>query len=85
MCIYFGDKIVNEVLPKDRKIGMVFQSYALYPHMTAFDNITFPLKLRKIPKEERERRVKEVAKLVQIENLLNFPEDNNKEWLFVEL
>jgi len=69
--IYFGDKIVNEVLPKDRKIGMVFQSYALYPHMTVFDNITFPLKLRKIPKEERERRVKEVAKLVQIEELLD--------------
>ena len=69
--IYFGDKIVNEVLPKDRKIGMVFQSYALYPHMTAFDNITFPLKLLKIPKRERERRVKEVAKLVQIEELLD--------------
>ncbi len=69
--IYFGDKIVNEVLPKDRKIGMVFQSYALYPHMTAFDNITFPLKLMKIPKKEREKRVKEVAKLVQIEELLD--------------
>ena len=69
--IYFGDKIVNEVLPKDRKIGMVFQSYALYPHMTAFDNITFPLKLLKTPKEEREKRAKEVAKLVQIEELLD--------------
>lgn len=69
--IYFGDKIVNEVLPKDRKIGMVFQSYALYPHMTVLDNIVFPLKLRKIPKGERERRVKEVAKLVQIEELLD--------------
>jgi len=69
--IYFGDKIVNEVLPKDRKIGMVFQSYALYPHMTAFDNITFPLKLLKTPKEEREKRAEEVAKLVQIEKLLD--------------
>jgi ABC-type sugar transport system ATPase subunit len=69
--IYFGDKIVNEVLPKDRKIGMVFQSYALYPHMTAFDNITFPLKLLKTPKEEREKRAKEVANLVQIEELLD--------------
>ena len=69
--IYFGDKIVNEVLPKDRKIGMVFQSYALYPHMTAFDNITFPLKLLKTPKEEREKRANEVAKLVQIEELLD--------------
>jgi len=69
--IYFGDKIVNEVLPKDRKIGMVFQSYALYPHMTVFDNITFPLKLRKIPKKEREERAREVAELVQIEELLD--------------
>jgi len=69
--IYFGDKIVNEGLPKDRKIGMVFQSYALYPHMTAFDNITFPLKLLRTPKEEREKRVNEVAKLVQIEELLD--------------
>ena len=69
--IYFGEKIVNEVLPKDRKIGMVFQSYALYPHMTVLDNIVFPLKLRKTPKEERERRAKEVAKLVQIEELLD--------------
>ncbi len=69
--IYFGEKIVNEVLPKDRKIGMVFQSYALYPHMTVLDNIVFPLKLRKTPREERERRAKEVAKLVQIEELLD--------------
>jgi len=69
--IYFGDDIVNDVPPKDRKIGMVFQSYALYPHMTAFDNITFPLKLRKTPREERERRAREVAKLVQIEELLD--------------
>ncbi|MHC2995088.1 MAG: ABC transporter ATP-binding protein [Candidatus Atribacteria bacterium] len=69
--IYFGEKIVNEVLPKDRKIGMVFQSYALYPHMTVLDNIVFPLKLRKTPREERERRAKKVAKLVQIEELLD--------------
>jgi len=69
--IYFGDRIVNEVLPKDRKIGMVFQSYALYPHMTVLDNIVFPLKLQKIPKEEREKRAKEVTELVQIGELLN--------------
>lgn len=69
--ICFEDKIVNEVLPKDRKIGMVFQSYALYPHMKVLDNIVFPLKLRKIPRDEREKRAKEVAKLVQIEELLN--------------
>ncbi len=69
--IYFGEKIVNEVLPKDRKIGMVFQSYALYPHMTVLDNIVFPLKLRKTPRDERERRANEVAELVQIEELLD--------------
>ena len=69
--IYFGDDIVNEVPPKDRKIGMVFQSYALYPHMKVLDNIVFPLRLRKTPKEERERRAKEVAQLVQIEELLD--------------
>ncbi len=69
--IYFGEKIVNEVLPKDRKIGMVFQSYALYPHMTVLDNIVFPLKLRKTSREERERRAKEVAELVQIQELLD--------------
>jgi len=69
--IYFGDDIVNELPPKDRKIGMVFQSYALYPHMKVLDNIVFPLKLRKTPKDEREKRAKEVAKLVQIEELLD--------------
>ncbi|HAJ33212.1 MAG TPA: sugar ABC transporter ATP-binding protein [Candidatus Atribacteria bacterium] len=69
--IYFGENIVNEVPPKDRKIGMVFQSYALYPHMTVLDNIVFPLKLGKTPRKERERRAKEVAKLVQIEELLD--------------
>jgi len=70
-CIYFGNDIVNEVAPKNRKIGMVFQSYALYPHMTVRDNIVFPLKLQKIPKEEREKRAKEVTELVQIGELLN--------------
>jgi len=69
--IYFGEKIVNEVLPKDRKIGMVFQSYALYPHMTVLDNIVFPLKLQKTSRDERERRANEVAELVQIEELLD--------------
>jgi ABC-type sugar transport system ATPase subunit len=68
--IYFGERIVNEVLPKDRNIGMVFQDYALYPHMTVFDNIVFPLKLQKIPKKEMKKRAEEVAKLVQIEDLL---------------
>ncbi|MEM1582279.1 MAG: ABC transporter ATP-binding protein [Candidatus Bathyarchaeia archaeon] len=69
--IYIGDRLVNELHPKDRDIAMVFQSYALYPHMTVYDNLAFPLRMRKIPKEEIERRVKEVADLLQITDLLN--------------
>lgn len=69
--IYFNEKMVNEVLPKDRKIGMVFQSYALYPHMSVFNNIAFPLKLRRTPREEMREKVFKVARLVQIEELLN--------------
>ena len=53
-----GDKVVNDVAPKDRDIAMVFQSYALYPHMTVRDNLAFGLKLRKVPKQEIERRVR---------------------------
>ena len=59
--IYIGDRRVNDVAPKDRDIAMVFQSYALYPHMTVFDNLAFGLKLRKTPKAEIDRRVKEAA------------------------
>ncbi len=62
---------VNDVEPKDRNIAMVFQSYALYPHMTVFQNMAFGLKLRRTPKEEIERRVKEAAKILGIEDLLN--------------
>ena len=69
--IYFDDIIVNDLPPKDRDIGMVFQNYALYPHMTVFDNIAFPLKLKKISKNEIKKRIMEVAKLLRIENLLN--------------
>jgi multiple sugar transport system ATP-binding protein len=65
-----GDKIVNDVAPKDRDIAMVFQSYALYPHMTVRDNLAFGLKLRKVPKPEIERRVKEAADTIQLSNLL---------------
>jgi len=68
--IYFDDEMVNEVLSKDRDIGMVFQSYALYPHMSVFDNIIFPLKLKKVPKTERAKKAKEVAELLRIEELL---------------
>ncbi|RLE71312.1 MAG: glycerol-3-phosphate ABC transporter ATP-binding protein, partial [Thermoprotei archaeon] len=69
--IYFGDEIVNDVPPKDRNVGMVFQSYALYPHMTVFDNIAFPLKLKKVPKQEIEKKVKEVAEFLRIAELLD--------------
>ena len=69
--IYFGDKIVNDLPPKDRNIGMVFQSYALYPHMTAYDNIAFPLKLKKVPKHEIDKKVKKVAEFLRISELLD--------------
>ncbi|RLF24103.1 MAG: sugar ABC transporter ATP-binding protein [Thermoprotei archaeon] len=69
--IYIGGELVNDIPPKDRDVAMVFQSYALYPHMKVFDNIAFPLKLRKMPKREIERRVKEVAKMLHIEHLLD--------------
>ncbi|OQX96570.1 glycerol-3-phosphate ABC transporter ATP-binding protein [candidate division KSB1 bacterium 4572_119] len=69
--IYIGDKVVNEIPPKDRDIAMVFQNYALYPHMTVFQNMAFGLKLRKYPKKEIESRVNEAAEILEIENLLN--------------
>ena len=69
--LYIGDKLVNDVAPKDRDIAMVFQNYALYPHMTVYDNMAFGLKLRKTPKAEIERRVREAAKILDIEHLLN--------------
>ena len=69
--IYIGDKIVNDVLPKDRDIAMVFQNYALYPHMTVYQNMEFALKLRKTPKDEIDGRVKTAAGLLGIEELLD--------------
>jgi multiple sugar transport system ATP-binding protein len=69
--IYIGDRLVNDVPPKDRDIAMVFQSYALYPHMTVYDNMAFGLKLRKVPKQEIDRRVKEAAGILGIEHLLD--------------
>ena len=68
--ILIGDQVVNDVAPKDRDIAMVFQSYALYPHMTVYDNMAFGLKLRKTPKEEIKRRVEEAAEILGIEALL---------------
>ena len=69
--IYIGDVLVNDVQPKDRDIAMVFQNYALYPHMTVFDNMAFGLKLRKTPKDEIKRRVNEAAKILEIQHLLD--------------
>ena len=69
--ILIGDRVVNDVPPKDRDIAMVFQSYALYPHMSVYDNMAFGLKLRKTPKEDIDRRVKEAAQILGLENLLD--------------
>ncbi|RAS87791.1 ABC transporter ATP-binding protein [Priestia endophytica] len=68
---YIDGKRVNDVAPKDRDIAMVFQNYALYPHMTVYDNMAFSLKLRKFPKEEISHRVKEAARILGLEEYLN--------------
>jgi len=69
--LWIGDRVVNNVHPKDRDIAMVFQSYALYPHMNVYDNIAFGLKIRKIPNEEILKRVKEVADMLGLDKLLD--------------
>ena len=69
--LYIGDVLSNDIAPKDRDIAMVFQNYALYPHMTVFDNMAFGLKLRKTPKAEIKQRVEEAAKILDISHLLN--------------
>ena len=66
-----GDRIVNDVEPKDRDIAMVFQNYALYPHMTVYDNMAFGLKLRKVPKEEIDKMVREAAQILDLTSLLD--------------
>jgi len=68
--IKIGDRVVNDVAPKDRDIAMVFQSYALYPHLSVYDNMAFGLKLRKVPKDEIKRRVGEAADILGIQDLL---------------
>jgi len=68
--IYIGDRLVNDVQPKDRDIAMVFQNYALYPHMDVYNNMAFGLKLRKFPKKEINQRVEEAAEILDIQNLL---------------
>ncbi|WP_419509943.1 ABC transporter ATP-binding protein [Candidatus Allofournierella excrementavium] len=69
--LYIGDRLVNDVPPKDRDIAMVFQNYALYPHMTVYKNMAFGLELRKTPKDEIDKRVREAAKVLDIEHLLD--------------
>jgi multiple sugar transport system ATP-binding protein len=69
--IRIGDRVVNEISPKDRDIAMVFQTYALYPHLTVYDNIAFSLRLRKVKKEETDRRVKEAARVLGLEPFLD--------------
>jgi multiple sugar transport system ATP-binding protein len=66
-----GDKVMNDVEPKDRDIAMVFQNYALYPHMTVYDNMAFGLKLRKVPKDEIDKAVREAAKILDLDKLLD--------------
>ena len=69
--LYIGDRLVNDVAPKDGDIAMVFQNYALYPHMTVFENMAFGLKLRKVPKDEISRKVEEAARSLDISHLLD--------------
>ena len=69
--LIIGDKLMNDVEPKDRDIAMVFQNYALYPHMTVYDNMAFSLKLRKVPKDEIDRKVKEAARILNLDGLLD--------------
>src|SRR4051812_2893335 len=70
-----GDRVVNDVAPKDRDIAMVFQSYALYPHMSVYDNMAFGLKLRKVPKAQIDERVKDAARILGLENLQKKPRE----------
>jgi multiple sugar transport system ATP-binding protein len=69
--LLIGDRVVNQVAPKDRDIAMVFQSYALYPHLTVYDNIAFSLRLRKTPKSETDKRVKDAARILGLEQFLD--------------
>ena len=69
--IYIGDELVNKLPPKDRDVAMVFQNYSLYPHMNVYDNIAFPLKMRKTERNQINERVQNIANLLNISNLLN--------------
>ena len=78
--ITIGDRLVNDVAPKDRDIAMVFQNYALYPHMNVYDNMAFGLKLRKYEKEEIRTRVEEAADILDIGHLLERKPKAREEW-----
>jgi multiple sugar transport system ATP-binding protein len=69
--IWFGDTLVNKLQPKDRDISMVFQSYGLYPNMTVYENIRFPLKVRKVPKDQHHDRVMRAAEMVELKDFLD--------------
>ncbi len=69
--LYIGDRLVNNVSPKDRDIAMVFQNYALYPHMTVFENMAFSLKLKHVPKDEIQKKVEKAAEILQLDHLLD--------------
>jgi multiple sugar transport system ATP-binding protein len=69
--VKISDRVVNDLAPKDRDVAMVFQSYALYPHMTVYDNLAFGLKLRKVPKADIDKRVREAARTIELGNLLD--------------
>jgi multiple sugar transport system ATP-binding protein len=69
--LFIGDRVVNHVEPRDRGIAMVFQSYALYPHMTVYDNVGFGLKLARTPKDVRDRKIRDAARILQMEHLLD--------------
>ena len=83
--LYIGEKRVNDVPPKDRDIAIVFQSYALYPHMTVYKNMAFALEMRKTPKEEIDRKVREAAHILGLEEYLSgsrrsCPADRDSAW-----
>ena len=69
--LYIGGQLMNDVAPKDRDISMVFQNYALYPHMTVYENMAFSLKLKKVPKDEIDRKVKQAAEILDITQYLD--------------
>ena len=78
--LFIGDKRMNDVEPKDRDIAMVFQNYALYPHMSVYDNMAFGLKLRKTPKDQIDKLVKEAAHILDLEKLLEVVRDSVLPW-----